>query len=162
MSDVLAARISEPDLVDLPDWRVAQILNALDPALGAFTGAIVVADARQILMTSLTPDNKLQVWAALQRTAHNFSHPLNGVAIAAVGVIDKLTVVDMADPKTGAMVTGMLEHLVAGELLAAETRDTILALAQKEQSWAEAHGVTVTEDIIFTARGRPRVVGGEH
>lgn len=162
MSDVLAARIAQPDLVDLPDWRVSQILNAPDPALGTVTGAIAVVDARQILMTSLTPDNTLQVWAALDRVSKDFSHPLNGVAIAAVGVVEKLTTVDMADPKTGAMVTGMLAVLVEHALMASETRDAILALAEKEQSWAEANNITVTEDTIFIARGRPRVVGGEN
>lgn len=160
MSNLLAERIAQDDLKDLPDWQVAQILNAADATLGTVTGTITVADARQILMTSMTQDNTLQVWAALDRVSKDFSHPLNGVAIAAVGVVEKLTAVDMADPKTGAMVTGMLAALVEYQLMASETRDAILALAEKEQSWAEANNITVTEDTIFIARGRPRVVGG--
>lgn len=161
MTDVLAARISQPDLVDLPDWRVAAILNAPDPAFGLVTVPVPVADARQVLMSSLTPDLSTTAWVAILLVADDGANTARKAALAIREAIREATVINMTDPMEAGMVMATLSALINTTIITEETRDRLLALSQKEQSWAQANGITVTEDSIFTARGRPRFIGAE-
>jgi hypothetical protein len=69
MTDVLAARVAQPDMQGLPEWRVAELLNAPDAAFDRVTVQVPVADARQVLMASLTPDFTTNAWVAILLTA---------------------------------------------------------------------------------------------
>ena len=160
MTNVLAARVAQPDLVDLPDWQVAAILNAPDPAFGLVTVPVPVADARQVLMSSLTPDLSTTAWVAILLVSDDGANTARKAAIAIREAILRATVINMNDPMEAGMVMATLSALIDSNIITEETRDRLLALSQKEQSWAQANGITVTEDSIFNARGRPRVVGG--
>jgi hypothetical protein len=60
----------------------------------------------------------------------------------------------MADPMEAAMVMATLQALITAEVITEQTRDALIALSQKKQSWADANGVEVTAQTVSLARGR--------
>jgi hypothetical protein len=43
---------------------------------------------------------------------------------------------------------------MTAEVITEQTRDALLALSEREQSWAEVNGVEVTARTVSLARGR--------
>ena len=153
MSGLLAARIAQPDMHGLLEWQVADALNAPDPTLPKVTAPVLVVDARQILMRSLAPDFTTTAWVAILLAAEDVSSPARKAALAVREAIKEATVIDMVNPIESAMVTAALDALVAAAIIDAQTRDALLSLSEKEQSWAEANGVEVTARAVGLARG---------
>jgi len=52
------------------------------------------------------------------------------------------------------MVMATLQALITAEVITEQTRDALIALSQKKQSWADANGVEVTAQTVSLARGR--------
>jgi len=131
---------------------VAEILNTSDAAFGEAAQPIAVGDVREILMLSLTPDQKMPSLIAIEDVSENLAHPARVAAKSARFVLDKLTTINMADPRTAAMVHLMLDGLIKAEMITTETRDRLLALGKRFRSWAEVNGVTVTPQTVGAAR----------
>lgn len=144
----LVDRISQPDLVDLPEWQVAEILNTPDPALPKVRRAVNKRDAQEILLAS-------GEWAAVSLAADNPAAPaqLRAACINLRDTIRMTETIAMNNPAIYASVDQVLTGLVAAEFLSAGTREALLALAERSQSWAEANGVTVTARSVGLARG---------
>ena len=154
MTDVLAARVAQPDMQGLPEWRVAEILNAPDPAFDRVAVPVPVANARQVLMASLTPDATTNAWVAILLTADDVANLARKPALAIREAIRAANVINMADPMEAAMVMATLQALMTAEVITEQTRDALLALSEREQSWAEVNGVEVTARTVSLARGR--------
>lgn len=154
MSDVLAARVAQADMQGLPEWRVAEILNAADPGFDPVTVPVPVGDARQVLMASLTPDFTATAWVSILLTADDVASPARKAALAIREAIRTANVIDMTNPMEAAMVMATLNALIVAQVITEETRDKLIALSQRQQSWAEAHGVEVTPRTVSLARGR--------
>jgi hypothetical protein len=154
MSDVLAARVAQPDMQGMPEWQVAEILNAPDAAFDRVAVPVPVADARQVLMASLTPDSTTNAWVAILLTADDVANPARKPALAIREAIRAANVINMADPMEAAMVMATLNALIAAEVITEGTRDKLIALSQRQQSWAEANGVEVTPRTVSLTRGR--------
>ncbi len=152
MTDILAERIAQPDLATLPEWQVADILNTPDAAFGEAAQPIAVGDVREILMLSLTPDEKMPSLIAIEDVSENLAHPARVAAKSARFVLEKLTTINMADPRTAAMVHFMLAGLIEAEMITTETRDRLLALGKRFRSWAEVNGIEVTPQTVGAAR----------
>lgn len=148
MTDVLAARIAQPDLVGLPEWRVAEILNAPDAFLPTVKGQVATNDAQELLLTT-------GEWSAIVIAADNTGIPpqLRALAIAMRDTIRQSDVIRMEVPQIYGAVATALGGLVAAEFISAETRDALLAMAENQQSWAEANGIEVTARSVGLARG---------
>jgi hypothetical protein len=148
MSSVLADRIAQPDLAGLPEWRVAEILNALDVSLPTIKGPVDTKDVQEFLLAS-------GEWSAIVIAADSLDTPLQvrGLAIAMRDTIRQSGTIRMEVPHIYTAVATAIDGLVASGLISAETREVLLAMAERNQSWAEANGVTVTARTVGLARG---------
>lgn len=148
ITDVLAARIAQPDLAGLPEWQVAQVLNAPDLALPTVRADVPTVYVQQVLLAS-------GEWAGIVLAADNPSAPIavRSLAILMRDTVRQSTVINTAAPAIYASITAALDGLVDAALLTASTRDALLALAERPQSWAMANGVEVTARTVGLARG---------
>lgn len=134
---------------DAPDWAVADDLNAPKPENGMKRVNVPVSAARGLLMRS-------GAWAAMVLAAENNADAdVRAAAITGRDSMLHLTEIETADPAVYAVTEVMLASLVAGGVLSASTRDDLLALAERPQSWADInnHGALVTARDVGIARG---------
>jgi hypothetical protein len=148
MTDVLAARVAQPDLASLPEWRVAEILNAPDASLPMVRRSVNKRDAQEILLAS-------SEWARVYKVAENTAAPaqLRDACINLRDTIRLSETIAMNNPAIYAAVDAVLSGLVAAQFLTSQTRVALLALADQPQSWAEANNVEVTARSVGLARG---------
>jgi hypothetical protein len=148
MSGTLAARIAQPDLAGLPEWKVAEILNAPDDSLPKVRRSVNKRDAQEILLAS-------GEWAQVYMVAENTAAPaqLRGACINLRDTIRLTETIAMDNPAIYAAVDAVLSGLVAAQFLTAQTRGALLALADQPQSWAEANNIEVTARSVGLARG---------
>ena len=148
MSSVLADRIAQPDLAGLPEWRVAEILNAPDASLPMVRRSVNKRDAQEILLAS-------GEWAQVYMVAEDTAAPaqLRGACINLRDTIRLTETIAMDNPAIYAAVDAVLSGLVAAQFLTSQTRVALLALADQPQSWAEANNVEVTARSVGLARG---------
>lgn len=144
----LAQRLAQPDMQGLPDWQAAQVLTAPDPALPTVRVDVLTGDVQQVLLAS-------GEWAGIVLAAESADTPrgVRSLAILMRDTVRQSTVIGTAAPAIYASITAALDGLVAAELLTAGTRDALLAMAERPQSWAAAHGVEVTARTVGLARG---------
>jgi hypothetical protein len=143
----LAQKVAEPQFAGLPENVVADMLNAPDPQLDLKRVDVPTSAAKEILlatgeaaiihMTGNDPAASIE----LRRACINLGYALNAATIR-TGV-----------PSFYDATEALLGELVTGEVMAATTRDALLALAEVPQSWAEANGVEVTARTVGLARG---------
>jgi hypothetical protein len=161
MSSVLADRIAQPDLAGLPDWEVAELLNAPDDSLPKVP---VVFSFRAIAEPALLSGElaMLRIVATLGHipadvspTEQVLSIPTQGlVAIGTMlDAVDRDLVVDPSALGAAAQVAAMLSALEGMGLLSPATKTAVLAGTVRLQSWAEANGVEVTPRSVGLARG---------
>jgi hypothetical protein len=161
MSSVLADRIAQPDLAGLPEWEVAEILNAPDDSLSK---APVVFSCRAIAEPAVLSGElaMLRIVAKLGHipadvspTEQNFIVPTHGlVAIGTMlDAVDRDLRVDPSAPGAAAQVAAMLSVLEGMGLLSQATKTAVLAGTVRLQSWAEANGIEVTPRSVGLARG---------
>jgi hypothetical protein len=148
MAETLAARIAQPDLASLPEWRVAEILNAPDPAFPMVRRSVNKRDAQEILLAS-------GEWAQVYMVAENTAAPaeLRGACINLRDTIRLTETIAMDNPAIYAAVDAVLSGLVAAQFLTAQTRAALLALADRPQSWAEYNQSEVTPREVSLIRG---------
>jgi hypothetical protein len=161
MSSVLADRIAQPDLAGLPEWKVAEILNAPDESLPKVP---VVFSCRAIAEPAVL-SGELAMLRIVAKLGHipadvtldeqNFIVPTQGlVAIGTMlDAVDRDLRVDPSAPGAAAQVSAMLDALEGMGLLSQATKTAVLAGTARLQSWAEANGVTVTARTVGLARG---------
>lgn len=148
----LAERVAQPDMAGLPEWQVTNLLTAPDQTLPLVSIAVSVADARQLLMASLTPDQTTNAWVAILLVADDVSSPARKPALAIREAIRAASVINMRNPMEAMMVNATLTALVQAAVITAETRDALLALSQRRPSWAEHHQIEVTPRSVSLAR----------
>jgi hypothetical protein len=148
MTNTFAQRLAEPDMADLADWQAADALNAPDPTLPLVRRAVPTSDAQEILLSS-------GEWAAVLLAAESAAtpQPLRGACINLRDTIRQSSVIRMDVPAIYAATDAVLTGMVGAGLMSAGTRAALLALADRPQSWAEAHGVEVTSRTVGLARG---------
>ncbi|MFN8996406.1 MAG: hypothetical protein ACK5X3_22440 [Pseudomonadota bacterium] len=161
MSDLLAIRIAQPDLVGLPEWQVSDILNAPDDSLPKVP---VVFSCRAIAEPAVL-SGELAMLRIVAKLGHipadvtldeqNFIVPTQGlVAIGTMlDAVDRDLVVDPSAPGAAAQVAAMLSALEGMGLLSPATKTAVLASTVRLQSWAEANGIEVTPRAVSLARG---------
>ena len=161
MSGTLAARIAQPDLAGLPEWQVAEILNAPDASLPMVP---VVFSCRAIAEPAVLSGElaMLRIVATLGHipadvspTEQVLSLPTQGlVAIGTMlDAVDRDLRVDPSAPGAAAQVSAMLGALEGMGLLSPATKTAVLAGTVRLQSWAEANGIEVTARSVGLARG---------
>ena len=166
MSEVLAARIAEPDLAGLPDFEVAAKLNAPDPALPlvpmAFSCRVIAQPA--VLSGELEllriVRRKEQIPVEVSQSGQPVA--LGTQAMIAIGTlvdaVERDLRVDPAVPGAADQVLTMLTVVESMGLLSPATKAAILAQTVRHPSWAEVNDIAVTPEVIAAARGRAKFV----
>lgn len=145
---MLAQRLALPDVQNLPDWQVAQVLNTPDVTLPTVRVDVPTGEVQEVLLTS-------GEWAGIVLAAESASTPgqVRTLAILMRDTVRQSSIVGTSQPTVYASTAAALAGLVQAGLLAAQTRDALLSLAEKPQSWAAANGVEVTARTVGLARG---------
>ena len=141
----LAAKVSAPPLTDLPDWRVAEVLNAPDPSLPAIVTLEQTLFGPAGIMVILGPERGAAVLTAIE-------------AAAAVDPVMRWVLYIL---KNGGIDTGHvfirdgLDGLAAASVMTAAEAEALKATAERRRfpSWAEHNNVEVTARTVGLARG---------
>jgi hypothetical protein len=162
MTDVLAARVAQPDMQGLPEWRVAELLNAEDAQFGEMPVRFscrsiaepAVLSGELALLRLVFREGRIP--ADVSPTGVALPIPTQG--LMAIGTlldaVDRDLRVDPAVPGTVSGVASMLNAIETMGLLSAQTKTVILAQTTRMKSWAAANGVEVTPAAVSQARGR--------
>lgn len=161
MTGVLAARVAQPDLRGLPEWRVAELLNRPDAAIAprpvAFSCRSIAEPA--VLSGELA---LLRIVFREGRIPADVSPSGQAVAIPTQGLIAIGTLLDAVDrdlrvepsmPNAVGGVASMLAAIETMGLLSAQTKAAVLAATMRHPSWAEANNIEVTARTVGLARG---------
>ena len=141
----LAAKVSAPPLADLPDWRVAEVLNAPDPSLPAIVTLEQTLFGSAGIMAILGPERGAAVLSAIETAA----------------AVDPVMYWVLYILKNGGIDTGHvfirdgLDGLAAASVMTAAEAETLKATAERRRfpSWAEHNNVEVTARTVGLARG---------
>lgn len=141
----LNARVTAPDLVDLPDWQVASLLNTPEPLLPAVVTLEKTLVGFGDVMRVLGPDAGAAFLDAVEKLSVTMPTLKWALRIMAADGIN------MADP----VARGQIDSLVAAKLLTAAQGNALKATAERRRfpSWAEHNGVEVTARTVGLARG---------
>lgn len=141
----LHARVTAPDLADLPDWQVADILNTPDPSLPAVVTLERTLVGFGDVLRVLGPDAGAAFLDAVEKLSATVPRLKWALRIMAADGVN------MADPVSRDQIDG----LVAARLLTAVQGDALKATAERRRfpSWAEHNGVEVTARTVGLARG---------
>lgn len=145
ISQLLVARVAQPDLASLPDWQVAAILNAPDPS------------ATPIIEWAQTQIGIGSVLATLGATAG--ANLLSQIeAASATNAVLKwgLEILRSGNFDLSLQVTrDTIEGLMQAGMITAAQRDAFFALSRRDRrpSWAEFNQVKVDAREVGLARG---------
>ena len=135
---------------DMTDTQIVEALNAPDPALPLRRVDVSTGDAREVLLAT-------GEWPAVVIAADSANAPVQvrGAAITLRDTIELTSLIRATVPAIYAATDTLLAGLVTAGVLTAGTRDALLALAGRQQSWAEANGFSngVTARDVGLARG---------
>lgn len=147
----LAERLQEPDVAGLPEWRVADILNARDIANGEQWIDVPTHDVRGVLLTT-GEWAKLRILA--ERTAVTEENAqIIGIAITAYETLTRTETIQTSQQDRRTAVEQMLAALVAAQVVSQATADALLAMRKRPMSWAEANNIHVDARAVSLARG---------
>jgi len=142
-------RLLQSDLVGVPDWRAAEILNAKDTALAWIAQPIQVRDVLYHLMS-------WGVYSQLQYLAKRGSDAGAELAIKVLANIEPATApfstLDITKPEILALFNAMGASLVQAGILTQAQFEFLWNLRMVPQSWAEVNGVEVTATTVGEAR----------
>lgn len=145
MTQSLAERLLEPDVVDLPDWAAANILNQPDTTQTVIVYWEKTAIGPGTIMAALGPSEGAALLNSIE--AAGASDPIMkwGLRVIEAGNFD------VSLPATRAQLDGLV---TAGVVTAAQ-RTTLFALSKRERfpSWAEANNTFVDARAVGIARG---------
>ncbi len=144
-SEALAAKVSAPPLADLPDWRVAEVLNAPDLSLPPVVTLEQTLLGLAGVMTTLGPERGAAVLSAIETAA------ASDEVMRWVLYILKNRGVDTGH----VFVRDGLDNLAAASVMTVAEAEALKATAERQRfpSWAEHNGVEVTARSVGLARG---------
>lgn len=150
MTESLASKVAT-FAADVPDWAVADALNAPDAGTyGTKRVKVSVSDVRALLMLR-------GAWGGIVMTADNTAAAadLRGACITVRDGMLSLSTLDTDDTATYDSVKALADAILAAGLMDQATHDALLALADKPCSWADLNngGVAVTSRDVGLARG---------
>jgi len=143
MTQLLLERVAQQDLANLPEWQVADILNAPDTSLpvivswektsigpGAIMAVLGAVEGASILDTLASSTNPVIRW---------------GMKIIEAGSFD------LSLPTSRAQV----EELARANIITEGQKDLLFSLSKRERypSWAEHNNISVDAQSVGLARG---------
>jgi hypothetical protein len=144
----LAIKLQEEELVGLPDWKVADILNTPDPNLPPTYGRINNGEVIAILIAN-------DLWASILDKSKNSTNATE--KNLCINIVDSLSLRDYTFDLKKELIrtsfTNMLSGAVQLGLMSQDIVTLITSQAYRQQSWAEYNNIEVTPKIIGLARG---------
>jgi len=133
---------------EIEDAEIVTALNAPDPTLPLKRVDVATADARELLLAT-------GEWSAVVLAADAADAPVQvrGAAITLRDTIELTSLIRATVPTIYVTTETLLSGLVTAGLLTASTKDALMSLANKPQSWAEMNGIEVTARTVALARG---------
>ena len=139
----LQERLQQPDVVNLPDWAAANILNAPDSTLPV----VVSWEPTSLGVGSIMDTLGVEEGAALLNNFEASSDPVMkwGLRVIEAGELD----VARVSTRT------QIQALVSAGVLTSVQQESLFALSRRERypSWAEVAGITVDPRVVSLARG---------
>jgi hypothetical protein len=145
----LLARLAEPDVAGLPEWAAAAALNAPDAGLPTARVHVATSDVYGHLLTT-------GEWPPIIMAAEaggGAQEAVRGLCILVRDTLQMTSQLETGKPERYAAVVQVLAGLKAASLISASTETALLALAEAPQSWAQANGIVVTDQLVGAARG---------
>jgi hypothetical protein len=161
MNEELSGRVMQPDLIDLPEWRVADLLNAPDPTLPRVPKVFSCRDIAEPAVLS----GELEMFRIVKRYGYipadvspsGQTIPIPTPGLVAIGTlldaVDRQLRVDPSLPGASDRVSMILDSLEDIGLLSSATKVAILSGTMRMQSWAEYNQIEVTAQTIGLAKG---------
>jgi len=149
ISQTLIDKVAESQFQGLPDWQVADVLNATDSLLPSVKKDVSTEDAKEILLGNGD-------WAAVVLTANNNSAPdqIKGACIVLRDTILHTVVVRTTVPDILLQTQTVLAALVSASVITQASQNALLALTERPVSWAEHNNLfPVTARDVGLARG---------
>jgi len=143
---ILNERIAMPDLSGLPDWQVAEVLNTRDEANGMAWVDVASAQVRAILMASFD-------WPKVLSAANGAAGQVRDVCVIMRDALTLHQTVSFGDEGLREAMIAGLTLAVANNVVSQGAYQSILSIAQRPMSWAEANDVEVTPRAVALARG---------
>jgi len=133
---------------EIEDAEIVTALNAPDPTLPLKRVDVATADARELLLAT-------GEWSAVVLAADAADAPVQvrGAAITLRDTIELTSLIRATVPTIYVTTETLLSGLVTAGLLTASTKDALMSLADRPQSWAEMNGIEVTARSVAIARG---------
>lgn len=141
----LATKVAAPPLTDLPDWRVAEVLNTPDPSLPPVVTLEQTLFGPAGIMAILGPERGATVLSSIETAAASDPVMYWVLYILKNGGVD-----------TGhVFIRDGLDNLAAASVMTVAEAETLKATAERRRfpSWAEHNGVEVTARSVGLARG---------
>lgn len=166
----LQARLAQPDLSGLSEWRCAEILNAPGSGTGN-TWQDVPAKAvyRRLMIDAAPGAATVSAWGLIEVNSRRVAATTWASAASTPNAQDQMVAhmatlvrwvqsdipIEASNAEVRTRFSNMLGALVTGGWVASATRDAIVALAQRPATWAEQNGFPngVTANDIGAARG---------
>jgi len=149
MVETLEAAVARFD-ADVPDWAVAEALNAPDASLPTKRVKVPVSVVRSLYLAR-------GFWGAIVRIAADSTKPdaLRDLCTLTRDTCTLLTEISTDDPVIYARAVASADALLGAGLIDQATRNDVVALADAVSSWADLNngGVAVTARDVGLARG---------
>jgi hypothetical protein len=144
---LLQQKITESDLIDLPEWKVAEILNSPDTTLPAITQWNTTRIGYGEILRILGAEGGAAFLNSLEQIGQNYTPIKWAMRILERGVFDISN--EIARQQIIASTQPPLN------LLTSQQAEDILSISrtQRHPSWAEYHNIEVTARTVGLARG---------
>lgn len=144
---LLQQKVTEPDLIDLPDWQVAEILNQPDTSLPAITQWNTTRIGFGEVMHILGAEGGAAFLNSLEQIGQNYAPIKWAMRILERGVFD------ISNETARQQIMASTQPPL--NLLTPQQADDILSISRnlRHPSWAEYHNIEVTARTVGLARG---------
>ena len=149
VSQILIDKVAESQFFGVPDWAVADALNAVDVTLSMVKTDVSTNDAKEILLANGD-------WPKITIAAEDVAIPssLRGACIVLRDTILHTTLVRASQASIDTQIVAVLGGLLAVGIISQASHDALLALTNRHVSWAEHHNLyPVTARDVGLARG---------
>ncbi|XAI96039.1 hypothetical protein [Microcystis phage Mwe-JY26] len=154
----LALRLAQPDVASLPDWQAANVLNTPNSANGTITRDVPCLDIYSTLLVS-GEWGRIELYSRLLPTGTLASPSGQDADVARlvtfVRAVQTLQSLPTSRSSVASTFGSILNALEAAGFISPTTRTTLVGLATRDRSWAEANGFPngVTARDVSLARG---------
>jgi hypothetical protein len=155
VSQVLIDKVAESQFNGLPEWQVANILNAPDASLPKVKQDIKPQDLRLAFFSAIPAIKRLVHQTYLDSADPNVRALAEVCSLAIESVsVETREIIFTSNPETFAQLEALSQVLLNAGLISTDIRNAVLSLPDKTVSWAEANNLPpVTSRDVGLARG---------